>query len=79
MTPHKMKKECYLLKSHLVDARQRLLFMVEQVFLLMEEVWSVHNVDTQYTVGREERPKGREFLCLNFSCLAINMNFISQN
>ena len=40
----------------------------------------MHNADAQCTVGGEGRPKGRkEFLCLNFSCLAINMNFISHN
>ena len=47
--------------------------MVEQVFLLMGEVWLMHNVDTQYT---ERRPKGREeFLCLNFSCFVIKYEF----
>ena len=50
--------------------------MAEQVFLLMEEVWSTHNADTQCTVWGEGRPKGREeFLCLNFSCLAIKDGF----
>lgn len=40
----------------------------------------MHNADTQCTVRGEGRTKGRkEFLCLNFSCLAINMNFISHN
>ena len=38
VTTHKLKKECYLLRSCLVDARRRFLFMVEQVFLLMGEV-----------------------------------------
>ena len=36
VTLYKLKKECYLLRSCLVDAR-RFLFMVEQVFLLMGE------------------------------------------
>ena len=50
--------------------------MVEQVFLLMREDWSMHNADTQCTVGGEGRPKGREeFLCLNLSCLAIKHEF----
>ena len=50
--------------------------MVEQVFLLMGEVWSMHDVDTQCTVKGERRPEGREeFLCLNFSCLAIKYEF----
>ena len=53
--------------------------MVEQVFLPMGEVWAMHNADAQCTVGGEGKPKGREeFLFLNFSCLAIDMNFISQ-
>ena len=51
MTPHKIKKECYLLRSCLVDAGRMLLFMAEQVFLLMGEVWSMHNADTQCTEG----------------------------
>ena len=38
-----------------------LLFMVEQLFLPLGEVWFVHNADTQCTVGGERRPKGREF------------------
>ena len=39
----------------------------------------MHNADTQCTAGGERRPKGREeFLHLNFSCLPINMNFISH-
>ena len=45
-----IKKERYLLKSCLVDARKMLLIMVEQVFLLMREIWSVHDVDMQCTV-----------------------------
>ena len=38
MAPYKIKKECYLLWSCLVDSRRMLLFMVEQAFLLMGEV-----------------------------------------
>ena len=34
VTPHKLRKEWYLLRSCLVDAGRTLLFMVEQVFLL---------------------------------------------
>ena len=49
--------------------------MAEQVFLLMGEVWSMHNADTQCTV-QAQRPMGREnFLCLNFSCLAIKYEY----
>ena len=42
-------------------------FMVEQIFLLMGEVWSMHN--DRYTVRGEEAKGREEFLCLNFSCL----------
>jgi len=39
----------------------------------------VHTAGTQRRVGDEGRPKVREeFLCLHFSCLDINKNFISQ-
>ena len=62
-----------------LDARRMLLFMVEQVFLLMGEVWVMHNAGTQCRVGDEGRPEVREeFLCLNFSCLDTNKSFISQ-
>ena len=43
MTPYKIKKENYLLKSAPVAARRMLLFMVEQVFLPIAEVWPMHN------------------------------------
>ena len=49
MAPYKIKKECYLLRSCLVDAGRMLLSMVEQVFL-PTEVWLMHSADTQYTV-----------------------------
>ena len=53
--------------------------MAEQVFLLMGEVWSMHNADTECTVKGERRPKGKKkFLCLNSSCLAIKYEFISH-
>lgn len=42
--------------------------MVEPVFLLMGEFWSMPNVGTQGTVGDEGRPLDRKnFLCLNCS------------
>ena len=47
VNPHKVQKKCYLLKKCLIDAERMMLFMVEQVFLMME-VWSMHNVDTQH-------------------------------
>ena len=33
--------------------------MAEQVFLLMGEVWSMHNADTQCTIGEREKNKGQ--------------------
>ena len=38
VTSYKLTKECYLLRSCLNVVRRMLLFMVEQVFLLMGEV-----------------------------------------
>ena len=70
---YKTKKECYLLRSCLFDVRPMVLLMIEQVFLLMKEIWLMHS-------GGERRPKGREeFFCLDFSYLAISVNFISQS
>ena len=64
MTPYKIKKACYLLRSFLVGARRMLLFMVEQVFLLIGEF----NVDTQCTVkGRKEVKEQRKFFMFKFS------------
>ena len=58
MTPYKIKKECYLLRSCLT---------VEPVFLLMGEVWLMHNADTQCTVeGRVEVKGQRKFFM--FKC-----------
>ena len=72
VTFYKIEEECYPLRSCLVGAGRMLLFRVGQVFLLMGEVWSMHNGDTKCTMLGEWRPKGREeFLCLNFSCLSI--------
>lgn len=51
-----------------LDAGRMLLLVVESVFLLMGEVWSMPNAGTQGTVGGEGRPPDRKnFLCLNFS------------
>ena len=72
MVPYKIKEECYLLRSCLVDAGRMLLFMVEQVFLLMGEVWSMHNADTQCMVeGREEAKRQRKFFI--FLVLGISL------
>ena len=51
VTPYKIRKARYLLRSFL-GARRMLLFMVEQVFPLRGEVWSMHKADTQCTVGK---------------------------
>ena len=40
-------------------SRRMLLFMVEQVFLQMREVWLMHNADTQCTVAGREEAKGK--------------------
>ena len=58
------------LRSHLVDARGMLFFMVEQVFLQVGEVWSMHNADTQCKVGGERRSKGRDFFVNIFLVLS---------
>ena len=74
MTFYKLEKKCYLLRSCLVGARRMLLLIVEWIFLLMGEVWLMHNADTQCTVGVDGWPRGREeFLCF-FVCFDINMN-----
>ena len=77
VAPYKIQKECYLLRSCLVDAWRMFLFMVEQVFLPMGEVWSMPNADTQCAAEGREEAKGqrKKFLCLNFSYLAIKHEF----
>lgn len=79
MTPLQDQEEMLPLKSCL-GARRMLLFKVEQQFLLMEEVWSTHNADTQRTVeGTEEDKETRQNLCLiYFLVLLLNVYFISQ-
>lgn len=47
--------------------------MVGQIFLLMGEIWSMHN--DRYTVRGDEAKGREEFLCLNFSCLTIKYEF----
>ena len=67
LAPYKIRKECYLLRSCLVDSRRILLFMFEQLFLLMGEVWSMHNADTQCTVeGKEGAKRQRKFFMFKF-------------
>ena len=71
MAPYKIKKECYLLRSCLVDAGRMLLFMVEQVFLPREEAWLIYSADTQYTVwergGRRAEKKNFMYKFFLFS------------
>ena len=78
MTLYKLKKSCYLLSC--LDARRMLLFMVEHVFLWMGRfgqciMW-VHNTQCGERGGQRAE---KSFLCVNFSCLAINKDFISHN
>ena len=60
VTPYKIKKECYHLKSWLVGTRRMLLFVIEWVFLPRGEVWLMHNADTQCTVEGREKAKGQK-------------------
>ena len=66
VAPHKISKECHLFRSRLVDAGRTLLFMVEQILLLMGDVWFLPNADTRRSVQGERRPKGTENLCVFF-------------
>ena len=68
---YKIKKECYLLRNCLVDARR----MLSRFSCWWGGVWLVHNADTLCTEQGERRPEGRELLCLNFPCLAIKYEF----
>ena len=77
VAPHEIKKDCCL-----VDARGMLLFVVEQVFLPMGEVWLMHNAGTQCTVeGREEAKGPRKIFTFKFflSCHKIWILFHSQH
>lgn len=53
--PYKIKKKCYLFIC-LADARRMWLF--EQTFLPVGEVWLMHNSDMQCTVVGREESKG---------------------
>ena len=50
VTPHKLKNVYYLLRSCFVYAGRMIPFVVEQVFLLMGEVWFMHKRDTKCSV-----------------------------
>ena len=73
----KIKNKCYLLSSCLVGAGRTLLFMVEQVFLLMEEVCSmlmqIHGAQAEKRGGQ----RGEKSFLICF-VLPWNVNFISQ-
>ena len=58
----------------------RCFFVVEQLFLLMRKVWSMHNAGSQGIVQGERRPKGREksFMLKFFLSYHKNRIFISQ-
>ena len=47
MAPYRIKKECYLWSSCLAGAGRMLLFMAEQVFLLMGEVWRMRDAENR--------------------------------
>ena len=74
VTLYNIKKECYLLISCFVNAR-KLLFMIEQILLLMGEVWVRHNTDAQCTGTERGHLRAENFLCANFSCLAKKYEF----
>ena len=56
-----------------------LLFMFEQVFLLMGEVWSIYNADTQCTAEGKEKAKGQRnfFMFKSLFCHKIWIFFHS--
>ena len=42
----------------------------------LREVWLTHTADAHCTLqGREEVTRGRDELCLNFSCLTLKNEF----
>ena len=68
VTLYKIKKKCYHLRRRL-DARRMLLFRVEPLFLLTQEVGSMHKVDTQCTVGGKVKGQRRIFMFKSFLVL----------
>ena len=41
--------------------QEKLVFRAEQVIFLMTEVWLMRDANTQYLVGGQKRPKGKNF------------------
>ena len=58
-----------------------LFIKAEQVFLLMGEVWPMHNADTQRTVEGEGRPKDQKHFMFKLfvPCHTIGLLFPSIN
>ena len=52
----KTLKKLYF-KELFINVRRMLLFMVEQVFLTMDSIWSIYNADIQCTVDRREEAR----------------------
>ena len=70
------RRDVNLLSGCFADDRRMLLFIIELVFLMIEEFWLMDNADTLYTVGGERKTKVKDkFLCLNFSYLDIKHDF----
>ena len=61
MSPLKNQEGTLYLEELFYCCQEKLLFRDEQVFLLMTEVWLMHDANTQYPVGGEKRPKGKNF------------------
>lgn len=77
MTPHKLKNVYYLKEAVLVYAAGRMIhFVVEQVFLLMGEVW-FSGGEKKMLSGGGRRPKGR--IVFKFSLSCHNIKFISHS
>ena len=74
MTPYKIKKECYPLRSCLVSARRMIMVYGQAGISADGEVWSMHNANMRYMVEKREEAKGqRKFFMFKFllSCHKI--------
>ena len=81
MAPYKNKDECFLLSSCLVGGGRTLLFRVEQVFLLMEEVCSMLMQKHSAQAGErgDQRGEREKKKILKLFCLAIKCEFLFHN